>query len=303
MQRTNVIRLLLMPIAFALSATMASAQKPASVFIVAGQSNAEGRASTKECPHYLAKGYKHLKYAFVRTEQNGRFGHFSLGKTFAFCDVVNHFIDQKATTDFYVVKCTFGGTAITPGQTEAGKPIWYADSTWLAQNKPHNSSNEGMSLALSLTQGFEKCAEKTLSKLKEGYDVKAVLWHQGESDRSKPQQYYDNFKQLINFVRKEVYAVTGKEKDKRLPFIIGTVPRASRQYNPMIEEAQRKLGKELPNVHVVDLSDVSLQADVLHFDGKGTEVVGKRMLEKLVELGLADASADATPNTKACEAR
>lgn len=263
-----------------------NAQEPASVFITAGQSNAEGRASSSEKSKYLDKGYKHLKYAFVRSKQDGKFGKYQFGDTFAFCDVTNYFIDKAMKKDFYAIKCTYGGTAITPGQTEEGKPIWYADSTWLSKNKAHDSQNGGLSLTLALTEGFAKCVEVTLSHLKNGYDVKAIMWHQGESDRKKPEEYYKNFKEMITFMRNQIYAVTGKEKDKTLPFIFGTVPHASRQYSAVVETAQLMVAKELPNVYVINLSYVPLKDDSIHFNGKGTEYVGKLMYNKLVELGL-----------------
>ena len=265
---------------------------PASVFITAGQSNAEGRASYGDKPDYLDNGYKHLKYAFVRPEQDGKFGKFRFSDTFAFCDVVNYFIDKSQNQDFYSIKCTHGGTSITPGQYNddetAWKPVWYADRAWLAENKAYSGKDGGLSLALSLTEGFAKCVNETLGKLKNGYDVKAIMWHQGESDRKKPEEYYRNFKDMITFMRERIYAVTGREKDRTLPFIFGTVPHNSVQYNPIIEAAQLKVAQELPNVYPIDLSNVSLQKDALHFDGKGTDYVGRLMFNKLVELGLVD---------------
>lgn len=271
--------------------SVVSAQNPASVFITAGQSNAEGRASLAEKPAYLNKGYKHLKYASVRQVQDGKFGKFKFGNTFAFCDVTNHFIDRALDSDFYAIKCTYGGTSITPGQysaDEKGKPVWYADSAWLAENRAHASTDGGLSLTLSLTDGFRKCVRETLGKIKNGYDVKAIMWHQGESDRNKPEEYYRNFKDMITFMRESIYAVTGDEKDRNLPFVFGTVPHASHQYNPVVEAAQLKVAEELPEVYPLDLSNVSLKNDGLHFDGKGTDYVGRLMYNKLVELGLVD---------------
>lgn len=265
------------------------AGEPASVFITAGQSNSEGRALVSEKPSYLNRGYKHLKYADVRPTQDGRFGKFKFGKTFAYCDVVNYLIDKASDKDFYAIKCTYGGTAITPGQTKEGKPVWYANAEWLAQNKSYNKKDGGMSLAKSLTEGFAKCAETTLSKLKDGYDVKAIMWHQGESDRKIPEAYYDNFKDLITYMRDQIYAVTGDEKDKTLPFIFGTVPHTSKQYSPVVEAAQFKVASELPNVYVIDLSDAGFGEDQLHFNGEWTEYVGKQMFNKLVDLDLVSA--------------
>ncbi len=263
------------------------AQDPASVFLIAGQSNADGRETIEFLPPYLHDGYKYLYYANVTSKSDGTFSEFKFGKRFAFCDITNYYIEQALLTDFYAIKCAYGGTSIALGATHAHLPVWYADKEWISANKAYRGNiDEGKSLTLSLIEGFKDCAEVTLSKLSQGYDVKAIMWHQGESDRRKAGEYYKNFKEMITFMREQIYLVTGDEKDKTLPFILGTVPHGSKQYNAEVEKAQFRVAGELPNVYVIDLKDAGLRSDALHFDGQWTEYVGKMMYNKLVELGL-----------------
>lgn len=278
-------------ILFFLGAAMclgAAAKEPASVFLVAGQSNADGRAPVSELPQYIKdNGYRHLRYANVTNGTDGHFVLMNFGKRFAFCDVTNYLIDQCSDKDFYVVKCTYGGTAIAPDAAPAKRPVWYADPAWLQKNRAYRGDiHQGKSLTLALTEGLGACAENTLSRLPEKYDVKAILWHQGESDRSRGDDYYVNFKTMIQFMRDEVYKITGDKKDKTLPFICGTVSRASTQYSAKVEEAQRRVAKELPNVYLLELDGVSLLPDILHFDAKGTEYLGQQMFNRLVDLKL-----------------
>lgn len=264
--------------------------KPASVFITAGQSNADGRELVEFLPSYLKNGYTHLRYANVTEGTDGTFGDYKFGKRFAFCDITNYYLDQALGNDFYAIKCAYGGTSITPGATHAHLPVWYADKTWIASNKAYGGNiDEGKSLTLALTDGFKKLHDESLSKLKDGYDVKAIMWHQGESDRKKAGDYYQNFKDMITFMREQIYSVTGDKSDLTLPFILGTVPHDSKQYSAGVEEAQLKVASELPNVYVINLSDAGLRGDALHFDGPWTEYVGKMMFNKLVELKLVDA--------------
>ncbi|MCM1140380.1 MAG: sialate O-acetylesterase [Muribaculum sp.] len=263
------------------------AGEPASVFIIAGQSNADGRETIEYLPSYLSSGYKYLHYANVTSESDGTFSDFKFGKRFAFCDITNYYIEQALGRDFYAIKCAYGGTSIAPGATHAHLPIWYADSSWISSNKAYRGNiDEGKSLTLALTDGFADCAANTLSKLPYGYDVKAIMWHQGESDRRKAGDYYQNFKDMITFMRNRIYSVTGDESDKTLPFIFGTVPHGSKQYSAGVEEAQLEVAAELPNVYVIDISDAGLRGDALHFDGPWTEYVGKMMFNKLVDLKL-----------------
>ena len=275
--------------ALALLPALAMAQEPAAVYITAGQSNADGREKVDKLPHYLKGGYRYLNYTNVTSASDGKFGDMKFGKRFAFCDVTNHFIEQALQADFYAIKCAYGGTAIDTAATYSHLPVWCADAGWISRNNAYRGDiNTGKSLTKALTEGFADCVDSTLSKLPQGYDVKAIMWHQGESDRKQAGHYYQNFKDMINYMRNAIYAKTGKEKDKMLPFIFGTVSHKSKQYSKGVEEAQMRVAAELPNVYYIDMSDAGLLPDVLHFDSAWTEYLGKQMYNKLVELKLVD---------------
>ena len=275
--------------ALALLPALAMAQEPAAVYITAGQSNADGREYVDKLPSYLKDGYEYLRYTNVTSSSDGTFGEFKFDKRFAFCDITNYFIEQALQSDFYAIKCAYGGTAIDTAATYAHLPVWCADAEWIADNNAYRGDiNTGKSLTKSLTEGFADCVDVTLSKLQQGYDVKAIMWHQGESDRKLPDHYYKNFKDMITYMRNAIYAKTGRDKDKTLPFIFGTVSHESKQYSKGVEEAQLKVAAELPNVYYIDMSDAGLRSDALHFDSAWTEYLGKQMYNKLVELKLVD---------------
>ena len=273
-------------------ALMSTAQtKPASVFLTAGQSNADGRVYVDELPTYLRNGYQYLNYANVTSECNGRFSSrtFEAGTRYAFCDITNYYIEKALQQPFYAVKCTYGGTAIAIGATADKLPVWYAGEPWISENNAYRGDiTTGKSLTKSLTEGFAQLVDVTLSKLEQGYDVKAIMWHQGESDRNAANAYYENFKTMIAYMRNAIYEKTGDEADKTLPFIFGTICRNSTQYNAGIEKAQLQVAKDVANVYYIDMSDVTLRSDNLHFDAASTEYLGKMMYNKLVELSLVD---------------
>ena len=247
------------------------------------------REYVDKLPSYLKDGYEYLRYTNVTSSSDGTFGEFKFDKRFAFCDITNYFIEQALQSDFYAIKCAYGGTAIDTAATYAHLPVWCADAEWIADNNAYRGDiNTGKSLTKSLTEGFADCVDVTLSKLQQGYDVKAIMWHQGESDRKLPDHYYKNFKDMITYMRNAIYAKTGRDKDKTLPFIFGTVSHESKQYSKGVEEAQLKVAAELPNVYYIDMSDAGLRSDALHFDSAWTEYLGKQMYNKLVELKLVD---------------
>ena len=279
-------------VALALSAmTGVWAQSP--VFLTAGQSNADGREYVSKLPSYMRAGYKHLKYTNVTGSSTGTFGQQTFtdnSKRYSFCDVTHYFIDQATSEDFYAIKCAYGGTAIDTAATYATLPVWCADSAWIARNNAYRGNIEtGKSLTKSLTEGFANCVDSTLSKLAGGYEVKAIMWHQGESDRKKSGSYYKNFSEMITYMRGAIAAKTGDDKYLRLPFIFGTVSHNSKQYSSEVEKAQMQVAQDLPEVYYIDMSDAGLRSDALHFDSIWTEYLGKMMFNKLVELKLVDA--------------
>lgn len=285
--------------------TPAQAQTPkAPVFLYAGQSNADGREYVQNLPDYMKVGtapyapYTHLKYANICGNPTAKsFGSRTLeiDTRYAFCDVANYWIDQASTQDFYAIKCAYGGTAIAPGVTAEKLPIWYADATWMQTHNAYKGDDltqeaykNNNSLTKNLTEGFASLVDGTLAALDNGYDVKAILWHQGESDRNAANSYYDNFKTMIAYMRQAIYEKTGDEQDLQLPFIFGTICHQSTQYNATVEQAQLKVAKDVPEVYYIDMSDVTLRSDNLHFDGPATEYLGKMMYNKLVQLGLVE---------------
>ena len=130
-------RLITICAAMMLSVTSIQAA-PKSVFLYAGQSNADGREYTNNLPDYMldngslpSSPYTHLRWASICGNPSARtFGTrtFNANERYAFCDVTNYWIDRSATQDFYAIKCAYGGTAIAPGVTADKLPIWYADA-------------------------------------------------------------------------------------------------------------------------------------------------------------------------------
>ena len=275
------------------AATMAQTWAQSPVFLTAGQSNADGREYVSKLPSYMRAGYKHLKYTNVTGSSTGAFGQQTFtdnSKRYSFCDVTHYFIDQATSEDFYAIKCAYGGTAIDTAATYATLPVWCADSAWIARNNAYRGNIEtGKSLTKSLTEGFADCVDSTLSKLAGGYEVKAIMWHQGESDRKKSGSYYKNFSEMITYMRSAIAAKTGDDKYLRLPFIFGTVSHNSKQYSSEVEKAQKQVAQDLPEVYYIDMSDAGLRSDALHFDSIWTEYLGKMMFNKLVELKLVEA--------------
>lgn len=287
----------------ALLMVAASAQarkhKPATVIITAGQSNTDGRVMNADLPDYIKKNrYKHCYWCYgtsgkIQTDSTlfelfwPRLGMKNHPDRWGYDAVTYYRLDKKAKRDFYVIKWSIGGTAIDPScERSTSKKYWSADSAWIAR---HSSTlRKGRSLLKSFTEEISLCIDSSLSKLNDGYDIKAMLWHQGESDFAAGENYYKNLKNVVAYVRHFLAEKTGEERYLRLPFICGTVARSNKYFNKDVENAMFLLESEDPNFYVIDMADGELQADRLHFTAKSAEYLGNKMYEKLVEIGAVD---------------
>lgn len=125
--------------------------------------------------------------------------------------------------------------------------------------------------------------DQTLSKLKQGYQIDAFVWHQGESDYEHGKEYYQNLKGVVSYVRNHLTEKTGKDYSE-LPFIFGTVSRKNKRYNSDVEEGMRRYAKEDKNAYLIDMSEAELLGDKLHFNQVSAESMGKQVYEQIKRL-------------------
>lgn len=271
-------------------------KQPAHVIITAGQSNTDGRVPNDRLPDYIKAmstdtafttgAYKYCKIAQNRTD--GKFRPFwpkskrrAKPHTWGYDAITYYWLEQLWQERFYVIKWAIGGTSIEPSATSEKSTHWSANPEWLSNNAA--TSQKGRSLLLSFINNIDACIDNTLSKLENGYQIDAFLWHQGESDRADGANYFDNLKAVVTYVRHHLSEKTGKDYSN-LPFIFGTVAKKNRQYNNEVEAAMKRLAEEDKNAYLIDMSDAELMGDRLHFNQNSAEYLGKEMYERIKEL-------------------
>lgn len=276
---------------------------PVPVFIVAGQSNTDGRVPNDELPDYIKQNrYHHCYWSYGSGVHSGggRFELFwpriynkNLPGRWAYDAVVYYWLEQSLKRDFYVIKESLGGTAIDTAAQSNSKMYWSANPDYLAHTAAADKG--GKSLLKAFTDNIGACIDSVLSRQKGGYEIKAFIWHQGESDRSMSHNYYNNMKGVIDYVRSYLVSRTGDKRYATLPVIMGSIVRTSRQYSPGVEEAQIRLTQTERNVFLVDVHNATLRSDNIHFDAAGAELLGRKVYNQLVALGLAGKGAVAVP--------
>ena len=130
--------------------------------------------------------------------------------------------------------------------------------------------------------------------------LKGVIWYQGESDvlwsPSDAPLYEEGLTQLINSLRRDL-------NQPDLPFIVVQIGRFVAHYFPgqegtsyagdhvddeletytsawdVVQEAQRRVARNINNVHLVSAVDLYPLADVIHLDLKAHQRLGRRLAE------------------------
>lgn len=279
-------RLLAMTVTLLTCIAIGWAQK-VPVILTAGQSNADGRVPMADLPEEL-KTYDYCLWSYGSGDFETATGAFSpysprvakpkIEQSWGFDAVVYKKLEQLWQRPFYVIKHTDGGTAIDPSCKASTHGLyWSADTTFL--NHTMSASHGGKSLLMA----FEHQVDDCLPNLPKDYDIKCLIWHQGEGDHSAADRYYDNLKAVIQHIREHLVKVTGKKKYRKLPVICGTFSKDSRQGSPVVTEALYRLAREDKHFHAVDASDLPLLRDRLHFNAQGAQTLGQRVFDRMIK--------------------
>jgi beta-galactosidase len=264
--------------------------EPVPVILVAGQSNADGRVPMADFPKGLQYEYCQWSYGSGDFETaTGTFSTYSprvakpgIERSWGFDAVVYYQLEQLWQRPFYVIKHTDGGTAIDPScKSSTHGLFWSADKAFL--DSTTSASHGGKSLLKAFCRQIDDC----LPNLPRNYDIKCLIWHQGESDQQAAASYHDNLQAVIAYVRQHLVKTTGCKRYAQLPVICGTFSKDSRQGSPVVADALRRLSREDRHFHVVEATDLPLLRDRLHFNAQGAQLLGARVYDTLRQLKIA----------------
>lgn len=116
--------------------------------------------------------------------------------------------------------------------------------------------------------------------------LKAIIWHQGESDCLSDEQveaYRERFLRIVTQLRKDLNA-------ENVPVILGELPwqltekvgtqGRERELNAIL----RQLAQEVPNCTIASSEGLTMKPDGLHFDSEACREFGKRYFEKYLSI-------------------
>ena len=285
------------------------------LFLTGGQSNTDGRLYANTLPSYLQSANQNALVSYHAPYSEGRLGvfypYFPTSETtgqpgrWAYDAVTYYYIGQALQESFYVAKTSYGGTSIDPGvdNSPSGHDNawlsgygagyhWSADPTFLAATAiagttfvKDDVTYDGQSILLSWIANIDAAIDAIIAN-GDTPDIKAIIWHQGESDKNAAGSYYNNLKAMVAYLRQHLVTKTGESKYATLPFFCGTIPHASSLCNSTVEKAFFTLEDEDPNFHVIDLRDLAMLSDAKHFDAPSAELFGKRLYNRMIDEGV-----------------
>ena len=292
-------------VVLALAALCSAEAKEVALFLTGGQSNTEGRVPVSELPEYLKCNDLALAsvHAPLAEENLGKFAAFAPTDRWAYDAEVYYRLGQALGETFYVAKTSFGGTSISPSVNNS--PSSHANA-WLPDyGSGYHWSVDAAFLSATVSAGrtFEKDGttydgQSMMKAWIENIDaaidaiqdngntpvVKAIIWHQGESDR-KTTDYEKNLTAMVAYLR--AHLSEKLEVDcSALPFFCGSIPRKSQQFSVAVDRALQSIeADEKNNMHVIDLYDLTMR-DSVHFDAASSILFGQRLYNRMIDEGV-----------------
>ena len=249
-------------------------KKQFNTFLVAGQSNTDGRVSGQQGDFYLHNnlvnevnvwnGTDVVPYNLTDFGQNGNGSSWVTQQSngnYSFAHVALKNI-AESTPNVLVCQVTSGGTSIHPVSFPRG--CWNANYNSIPSGTPRLLEE----LENRFTSLSTYCNDNGIT-----LNVLGLLWHQGEADSgytNAPENYLTNYSDLINRVRDFT-------NSPRLPVFYGTINTSSTQFNSTIQQAQLSFADNDVDAYCIDNSDTPLLSDNLHFNAEGCNEFGRQI--------------------------
>jgi hypothetical protein len=106
--------------------------------------------------------------------------------------------------------------------------------------------------------------------------IKAIIWHQGESDQAKPQEYAGKFDSLAYHFRKDLGIPD-------LKIIVGEIGKW-RESATKMNEVLKSLPNRLSNVQTASAEGLTDKGDNSHFDSRSQRILGERYAKRYIEM-------------------
>ena len=245
---------------------------PVKVYILAGQSNMDGRGKKSDLVGDLARWAKPQADVAIAYSNSNRRGPFA---TDGFVPLEPGFSVPPGTKQAKLPGATFGP------EVSFGRAIADANSdvrTVLIKFSEGGTSLHGdwmPEAKNSLYPQFLAFVQKSLKSLGGDAKIEAMVWHQGESDASlKEGEYQKLLTAFIAQIRKDLASPD-------LPFVIGEVYDNAKR--DRIRAGQRATAASVDNVYFAPADKLQTSDGGTHFDAASQIEMGQRLAAALMK--------------------
>jgi iduronate 2-sulfatase len=245
---------------------------PMKVYILAGQSNMDGRGKKSDLVGDLARWAKPQPDVLIAYSNSDRRGPFTTG---GFVPLEPGFSVPPGTKEMKLPGATFGpevsfGRAIADANPDARVVLikFSEGGTSLHGDWMPDAKN-------SLYPQFLTFVHKSLKSLGDDAKIEAMIWHQGESDASlKESEYQKLLTAFIAQVRKDL-------SSPDLPFVIGEVYDNGKR--DRVRAGERATAAMVPNVFFAPADNLKTSDGGTHFDTASQIEMGQRLAAVLMK--------------------
>ncbi|MDF1755621.1 MAG: sialate O-acetylesterase [Verrucomicrobiales bacterium] len=253
------------------------------VYLIGGQSNAQGRGDASRLPARLAEPQKDVRFYWHRTQDTDNVGHLKEDLWIDLAPGSGHGrIPPVREIEF--------GPEISFGRSLADH---YSDVSIAVIKYSHGGSNlhsdwaeDGVRYRI-----FVATVRAALAALEaEGHqwELRGMIWQQGEGDTGSPhaENYAKHLGDLISRVRRDLFEGAAR------PFVIGglSVKQSQSVKTPgsgmfLVRKAQETVAQADPTVGFVNTDDFSTrEGDRVHFDHRGLISLGEAHAAEMIRL-------------------
>lgn len=253
------------------------------VYLIGGQSNANGRGDAAQLTEPLASPQKDVRFYWHRSQKTTNVGHIPENQWTDLAPGSGHGITQPVYPKEFGPELSFG-RALADAHPEF--KIAIVKYTVGGSNLSKQWSQNG-----GLYQTFVKTTRTALSALTQAghtYELRGMIWQQGESDTTDKTSanYEKNLTALIQRVREDLF------EGKSAPFSIGGLSASQNDDIKVsgtgwfvVRKAQETLAKTLPGVAFVNTDGFGTRpGDRIHFNHDGQIALGKAHAKAMLEL-------------------
>ena len=254
------------------------------VYLLAGQSNANGRGNAARLPNHLAEPQTNVRFYWHRKQASKNVGHLTENAWIDLAPGSGHGTKAPVHPKEFGPEVTFGRTMADARPSERIAIIKFSVG---GSNLYGGWAEKG-----PLYKTFVSTVETSLAALTaagDTYELSGMIWQQGENDATpKGANVYEaNLTRLVHRVRKDLFA--GREA----PFVIGGL--SDSQYGAKVKTAgtpvfkvraaQEAVASKMKAVGFVNTDGFSVRAgDRIHFNDKGQIALGHGFATTMLEL-------------------